>query len=76
MSTGDIAYGEELAVPQQSRPAFGYEGPPPEVEARSEDAGPLDRRTEAWLAFAIVTPVVATYAGVAYGIYLALSHWL
>jgi hypothetical protein len=76
MSTGDIAYREGLAVPQRSRPAFGSEGPPPEIEARKEAAGPLDRRTEAWLVFAIVTPVVATYAGAAYGLYLTLSRLL
>jgi hypothetical protein len=76
MSTGDIAYREQLPIPRRRQPAYGEAGPPPEVEASKHDAGPLDRRTEAWLAFAIVMPVIASYTGVLYGTYVALSRLL
>jgi hypothetical protein len=68
--------GEALAseVPVgRCRPAFGDAGPPPEVEATKEANPPLDRRTEAMLAVAIVAPVVAAYGAVAYGIYSAVG---
>ena len=62
------AYGERVPVPRQREPAFGHQGPPPEVEAEKETHGPLDRRTEAILGLAIVTPVVAGYGVIGYGI--------
>ncbi len=69
MSTDGLASGEQLPVPRRREPAFGHEGPPPEVEAEKETHGPLDRRTEAILGLAIVTPVVAGYGVIGYGIY-------
>ena len=76
MSTDGLTYGEQVPVPRRRAPAFGEAGPPPEVDSTEKDAGPLDRRTEAMLAVAIVTPVVATYSVVAYGAYLAFSRLL
>ena len=75
MRTDGVTYSEQLPVPRRSGPAFGEAGPPPEVATKA-DAGPLDRRTEAMLAFAIVTPVIAAYTAVAYGAYVALSRLL
>ena len=69
MSTDGLASGEQLPVPRRREPAFGHEGPPPEGEAEKETHGPLDRRTEAILGLAIVTPVVAGYGVIGYGIY-------
>jgi hypothetical protein len=81
MSTNAFAYGEQLQlpVPRQRapavgrKPAFGEAGPPPEVETAKETRGPLDRRTEALLGFAIVTPVLAAYGVIGYGLYALLS---
>ena len=72
MSTGDISYQEQLPVPPRRRPAYGEVEPPrAPAEPEKETAGPLDPRTEAVLAFAIVTPVMAAYGAIAYGLYLA-----
>jgi hypothetical protein len=73
LSTGDLAYREELPVPKRrARPAYGEVASPPPApaESKNETAGPLDRRTEAILALAIVLPVSAAYVGIAYGLYL------
>ena len=71
MSTDGLAYSEQLPVPRRPGPAFGQVGPPPEIEATKEGAGPLDRRTEVVLGLAIVIPVVAAYGAIAYGLYHA-----
>jgi hypothetical protein len=72
MSTGDIAYQEQLPVPRRRGPAYGEVGSPPvPAEPEKETAGPLDRRTEGILAFAIVTPIIAAYGAIAYGLYVA-----
>ena len=76
MSTDELAHGEQLPVPRRRGLAFGEAEPPPEVAATKADTGPLDSRTEAMLAFAIVTPVVAAYSAVAYGAVLALNRLL
>ena len=75
MSTDPLAYSQELTLPRRRGPAFGHAGPPPEMEAK-EDASLLGRRTEAMLALAIVTPVIAAYAALAYGAHSALSSVL
>jgi len=72
MSTGDIAYQEQLPVPRSRGPAYGeVESPTAPAEPEKETAGALDRRTEAILALAIVTPVMAAYSAIAYGLYQA-----
>lgn len=71
MSTDGLAYGEQLPV--RRGPAYGEAPPPPKVEATEEDAGPLDRRTEAFLALTIVTPIMAAYGAMAYGAYLLVG---
>jgi hypothetical protein len=72
MSTGDIAYQEQLPVPRRRGPAYGeVAAPPARAEPKKETEGPLDRRTEALLALAIVIPVTAAYAAIAYGVFLA-----
>ena len=76
MSTDGFAYGEQLPVPRRRGPAYGEAASPPKAEATEEDAGPLDSRTEAMLAFVIVSSVVAAYSAVAYGAYVALSALL
>jgi hypothetical protein len=76
MSTDELAYGEQLTAPRRRGPAYGDAGPAPEVEARKEPAGPLDRRTEAALGLAIVTSVVGAYGATAYGLYVILSSVL
>jgi hypothetical protein len=76
MSTDGLAYGEQSPVPRRRRPAFGDEGPPPEVEGEKETHGPLNRRTEAILALAILTPVVATYGAISYGLYALVNSSL
>lgn len=43
------------------------------IETAEETIRPLDHRTEALLALAIVTPVIATYGAIASGLYLAAS---
>lgn len=70
---GEVAYREQVRVPMRAGPAFGATGLPPEVEARAEDHGPLDSRTEALLGFAIVTPMLAAYGAIAYGVYSLIS---
>jgi hypothetical protein len=50
--------------------------PPPEVEGEKETHGPLNRRTEAILALAILTPVVATYGAISYGLYALVNSSL
>ena len=75
MSTDELAYGEQLPVPRRRGPAFGDARPLPRVE-KEEPRGPLDRRTEAILALAILTPVVATYGAISYGLYALLSSSL
>jgi len=62
------AYGERLPVPRRRQPAFGDLGPPPEVETEETD-GPLDGRTEAILAVAIVMSVLAAYGAIGYVLY-------
>jgi hypothetical protein len=47
------------------------ESPPAPAEPEKETAGPLDRRSEAIFALAIVTPVTAAYGAIAFGLYLA-----
>lgn len=72
MSTGEIAYQEQLPVPRSRGPAYGeLESPPAPAEPEKETAGPLDRRTEAILTVAIVTPVTGAYGAIAYGLLLA-----
>jgi len=76
MSTGDIVYGEQLPAPRRRGPAYGEvaaQPAPAEPEPETQTAGPLDRRTEGILALAIVTPVVAAYSAIAYGLYLAAN---
>jgi len=73
MSTDGYAYGEQLPVPGRRVPAFGEPEPPPDVEAEQKVASPLDRRTEAVLAVAVVTPVVAAYGAIAYGVYALVA---
>ena len=68
MSTSS-AYSE---LPTQHGPAFGYQGPSAVTELNDERP-PLDRKTEAALAFAIVAPTVAGYAALAYGCFLAAT---
>jgi len=41
-----------------------------------ESRGPLDRRTEAALGIAIVTPTALGYAALVYGLYLAVTALL
>lgn len=76
MSTDGFAYGEQLPVPRRRVPAFGEQGPPPDVEAKEETRGPLDRRTEALLGLVIVTPVLAVYGAIGYGLYVLVSSTL
>ena len=74
VSTGEIAYQEreQLPVPRRRGSAHGeVEAKPPPAQPEEETAGPLDRPTEAILVLAIVTPVMATYGAIAYGLYLA-----
>jgi hypothetical protein len=74
MSTGDIAYQEGSPAPRRrARPAYGElaSPPPAPAEPEKETAGPLDRRFEGILALLIVTPVLAAYGGIAYGLFLA-----
>jgi hypothetical protein len=73
MSADEIAYGEQLPVPRRRGPAFGDARPLPRVEEKEEPRGPLDRRTEAILALAILTPVVATYGAISYGLYALVN---
>lgn len=71
------AYGERMPVPRRHGPAFGHNGPPPEVaEPTEETPGPLDRRTEALVAVAVVAPVVAAYSAIGYGLYALASSFL
>ena len=79
MSTGEITYQEQarLPVPRPRGPAYGeVASTPAPAEPEKEAAGPLDRRTEALLALAVVTPVLATYGAIAYGLYLAANAML
>ena len=76
MSTDPLAYSQELTLPRRRGPAFGHAGPLREMEAAKEDASLLGRRTEAVLALAIVTPVIAAYGALAYGAHSALSSVL
>jgi hypothetical protein len=74
MSSGDIAYQEQLPVPRRRGPAYGeVESPPASAEPEKETARPLDRGSEAILAVAIVTPVMAAYGAIACGLYLAAA---
>jgi hypothetical protein len=79
MSTGEIAYQEQerLPVPRRRGPAYGeVASTPAPAEPEKETAGPLDRRTEAIIGLTIVTPVMATYGAIAYGLYLAADGML
>ena len=76
MSTDGFAYVEQSPAPRRREPAFGDLGPPPEVEAAKETHGPLDRRTEAILGLAIVTPALAAYGAIGYGLYALVSSSL
>jgi hypothetical protein len=78
MSTTGHAYGEQLPVPRRRGPLFGHEGPSPELETEAESGtpGPLDRRTEAILGLAIVTPVMAAYVAAGYGVYALVTSVL
>jgi hypothetical protein len=73
VSTGEIAYQQQSSARGDRRPAYGEALPPATAPARPEReaAGPLDRRSESILALAIITPVVAGYGALAYGVYLA-----
>jgi len=68
MSTSS-AYSE---LPTQHGPAFGYQGPSP-ITAPNDERPPLDRKTEAALALAIVVPTAAGYAALAYGVFFAAT---
>jgi hypothetical protein len=70
LSTQQQLY-DELA-PGRHGPAFGAASPPPEEDV-PESRGPLDRRTEAALGFAIVAPTTLGYVALVYGLYLALT---
>jgi hypothetical protein len=76
MSTHESAFGEQLPVPRRRGPAFGDAGPSPEVEEKEEPRGSLDGRTEAMLAGAIVTPVLAIYGAIGYGLYALVGSAL
>jgi hypothetical protein len=69
MSAHESAYGEQLPVPRRRGPAFGDAGPSPEIEEKEQSRGPLDRRTEVALGLAIVTPVLAAYVAIGFGLY-------
>ena len=75
MSTDELAYGEQLAVPRRRGPAFGEAGPPPAAKTETEDADPLDPRTEALLALAIVISVMAAYGAIGYGLYALVTSF-
>ena len=75
MSTQQQVYTERSRAPSTRGPAFGAASPPPEEEA-PESRGPLDRRTEAALGIAIVTPTALGYAALVYGLYLAVTALL
>ena len=72
MSTQQQLYDERSLVPGRHGPAFGAASPPPEDDV-PESRGPLDRRTEAALGFAIVAPTALGYVALVYGLYLALT---
>ena len=73
MSSPQVIDREQVATSRRRGPAFGEAGPPPEVEAKADVADPLDGQTEAMLGFAIVTPVLAAYAAIGYGVYTLVS---
>ena len=75
MSTQEQLYDERPPAPTRHGPAFGAASPPPEEDV-PEPRGPLDRRTEAALGFAIVAPTALGYVALVYGVYLALTALL
>jgi hypothetical protein len=70
MHSEGLAYEETLPAHAEGLPAYG-EAPP--VAAADEVAEPFDRRKDWPLAFVIFTPVIAAYAVIGYGIYLAAN---
>jgi hypothetical protein len=76
MSTHGHAYDEQLVVPRRRGPAFGDHAPSPRVEAEKETDGPLDGRTQAILGLAILTPVLAAYGAIGYGLYALVGSAL
>jgi len=72
LSTQQQLYDERSLAPGRHGPAFGAASPPPEEDV-PESRGPLDRRTEAALGFAIVAPTALGYVALVYGLYLALT---
>jgi hypothetical protein len=75
LSTQEQLYEERALAPRRHRPAFGAASPPPEKDV-PESRGPLDRRTEAAIGFAIVAPTALGYVALVYGLYLALTTLL
>jgi hypothetical protein len=75
MSTDELAHGEQLPVPRRRGPAFGEAGPPPAAKTHKKDAGPLDRRTEIFLALAVVIFVMAMYGAIGYGLYALVTSF-
>jgi hypothetical protein len=75
MSTDELADGEQVPVPRRRGPAFGEAGPPPAAKTQEDAAGPLDPRTEALLALAIVITVMAAYGAFGYGLYALVTSF-
>ena len=75
LSTHEQLRDERPPAPRRHGPAFGTASPPPEEDA-PESRGPLDRRTEAALGFAIVAPTALGYVALVYAFYLALTALL
>jgi hypothetical protein len=73
---GEATYGIQVPAPRRHGPAYGDVGPPPNIDAKAETAGPLDRPTEAILAVVIVTPALAGYAAIGYGLHALASGFV
>ena len=71
--TAICAAAPHRTVSRRPQPAFGDAGPAPEVEAARETDGPLDGRTKAILAVAVVTPILAIYGVIGYWLYALAS---
>ncbi|HUG64377.1 MAG TPA: hypothetical protein VMK83_04100 [Gaiellaceae bacterium] len=69
MNSGGFAYEETLPAYAEGLPAYGEALP---VDAAEDGPESLDRGKDWPLAFGIFAPVVAAYAAVAYGLYLAV----